>query len=161
MSFANTTPQAPNAPVPLATPTDAERLAGHLVEVMDTLVGVLQQETDLVCRPPVGGWQARGGQERTHPPLRRQRIAPAGKPEGLRADPPATLATMRARHDGFRALLQLNPTVPRPRTRCRKASCAGFPANLRARRCRRPTAHRRARRAGPQFRPTLALSRML
>jgi hypothetical protein len=112
MSFANTTPQAPNAPVPLATPTDAERLAGHLVEVMDTLVGVLQQETDLVR---AGRLSAAGKLEAAKSELTRLYVANALRLQASQKVfaqiPPATLATMRARHDGFRALLQLNLTV--------------------------------------------------
>ncbi len=36
------------SPAPIATAAEAEKLIAHFLEVMDTLVGVLRQETDLV-----------------------------------------------------------------------------------------------------------------
>ena len=44
------TPAAPTMTTsrPLTTAAEAEELATHYVDVMDTLIGVIQQETDLV-----------------------------------------------------------------------------------------------------------------
>ena len=36
------------SPAPIATAAEAEKLIAHFLEVMDKLVGVLRQETDLV-----------------------------------------------------------------------------------------------------------------
>ena len=44
------------SPAPIATAAEAEKLIAHFLEVMDKLVGVLRQETDLVRG---GGWRRR------------------------------------------------------------------------------------------------------
>src|SRR5438105_14460757 len=48
MSLAQLTSQATSAPAPVTTAADAERLAAHFIELMDTLIGVVRKETDLV-----------------------------------------------------------------------------------------------------------------
>ena len=92
------------SPAPIATAAEAEKLIAHFVAVMDALVGVVQQETELVR----GGRLAQGD-------LTQQYIAAALR---LRASQthlsrvmPDQLAALRHRHDAFRALLQINLTV--------------------------------------------------
>src|SRR5262249_26436745 len=100
-------------PAPIATAAEADKVVGHFLEVMDSLVAVVQQETELVragrlaqaseCAKPKGD-------------LTRLYIADTLR---LRAShsrlshlvPAAKLAALRQRHDAFRALLQFNLTV--------------------------------------------------
>ena len=42
------TSNPPATPAPVTTAADANKLAAHYIEVMDTLVDVIQQETELV-----------------------------------------------------------------------------------------------------------------
>ena len=97
---------------PVTTTAEVQALATHYVDVMEMLIGVIQQETDLV---------------------RQGRLAQASKlvePKGdlarlyiadtlrLRANQariaelaPDTLGALKRRHDSFRSLLQINLTV--------------------------------------------------
>jgi hypothetical protein len=112
MNFASPKTQAANAPAPIATPAEATRIAVNLLEMMDTLIDVLQQETDLMR---AGHLSAAGKLEAAKSDLTRRYVAGTlqlqASPNVVAQIPPETLATMRARHDGFRALLQINLTV--------------------------------------------------
>ena len=100
------------SPAPIATAAEAEKLIMQFVEVMDALVGVVQQETELVR----GGRLAQAAT--LAPPkadLTQQYIAAALR---LRASQnhlsrimPDQLDALRRRHDAFRALLKINLTV--------------------------------------------------
>ncbi len=100
------------SPAPIATAAEAEKLTTHFVEVMDALVGVVQQETDLV-RSGRLAQAAKLAQPKAD--LTRHYIADALR---LRASHthlaqimPDKLEALRRRHDAFRALLQINLTV--------------------------------------------------
>ena len=110
------TATAPNteaaAPRPVASPAEGERLIKHLLEVMDALLGTVEEETALV---------------------RAGKLAEAAKLEAVKAElsgmyigdtarirasqvylnqvAPALAAELRKRHDVFRAVLQMNLTV--------------------------------------------------
>jgi hypothetical protein len=100
------------SPPPIATAAEAEKLIAHFVEVMDALVGLVQQETELVR----GGRLAQAATLATPKgDLTQQYIAAALR---LRASQthlsrivPDKLEALRRRHDAFRALLQINLTV--------------------------------------------------
>lgn len=100
------------SPAPIATAAEAEKLIAHFVAVMDALVGVVQQETELVR----GGRLAQAATlAQPKGDLTQQYIAAALR---LRASQthlsrimPDRLAALRHRHDAFRALLQINLTV--------------------------------------------------
>jgi hypothetical protein len=100
-------------PAPIATAAEADRLIAGFSDVMDALVAVVQQETELVragrlaqaseCANPKGE-------------LTRRYIADmlrlrASQTQLSRLIPAAKLAALRQRHDAFRALLQFNLTV--------------------------------------------------
>jgi hypothetical protein len=100
-------------PAPVATAAEADKLLAHFGEVMDALVAVVQQETELVragrlaqaseCAKPKGE-------------LARLYIADtlrlrASQTQLSRLMPAAKLAALRQRHDAFRGLLQFNLTV--------------------------------------------------
>jgi hypothetical protein len=104
--------QTLTSPVPITTAAQAEELAAHFVHVMDTLIGVLQQETELVR----GGRLAQAAElEQPKADLARLYIADTLR---VRANQPQfqTLAAhlleqLLRRHESFRALLQINLTV--------------------------------------------------
>ena len=104
--------QVMTSPAPVTTAAEAERLVAHYVDVMDTLIEVIQQETDLVRagRLPQAAKLAEAKTE-----LARQYIADTLR---LRANQgelarlvPKTMTELVRRHDSFRALLQINLTV--------------------------------------------------
>jgi hypothetical protein len=100
------------SPAPIATAAEAEKLIAHFVEVMDALVAIVQEETELVR----GGRLAQAAQlAPVKADLTQQYIAAALR---LRASQthlsrlmPDQLEALRRRHDEFRALLQVNLTV--------------------------------------------------
>ena len=100
------------SPAPIATAAEAEKLIAHFLEVMDNLVGVLRQETDLVR----GGRLAQAAAlAQPKADLTSLYIAAALR---LRASQthlsriiPDRLAGLRRQHDTFRTLLQINLTV--------------------------------------------------
>jgi hypothetical protein len=100
------------SPAPVTTAAEADKLAEHFIEVMDALVQVVEQETELVRGGRLG---AAGQLAQAKADLSRLYIADMLR---LRASQsilsriaPAQLAAVRARHDTFRALLQINLTV--------------------------------------------------
>jgi hypothetical protein len=112
MAAAKPDAQTIRSPSPVATPQDAKALATHYIEVMDTLIGVIQQETDLVRR---GRLSQVATLEQSKTDLARLYIADTLR---LRAShvlfarlAPDVMAELVKRHDTFRALLQTNLTV--------------------------------------------------
>jgi hypothetical protein len=102
----------PGQKAPIATAAEADRVASHLLEVMDGLVDVLERETALVRE---GRLSAASQLEAAKSELTRLYVADTLR---LRASrqivaqiPTATIAAARARHETFRALLQTNLTV--------------------------------------------------
>ena len=101
-----------SAPAPVFTVAEAERLTSHLIEVMDALLEVVQQETELVR----AGRLAKAAQlEQPKSDLTRLYIADTLRLRASRAHLasiiPDTLDMLHRRHDTFRALLQVNLTV--------------------------------------------------
>jgi hypothetical protein len=100
------------SPAAITTAAEAEKLIAHFLEVMDKLVDVLRQETDLVR----GGRLAQAAAlAQPKADLTRLYIAAALR---LRASQthlaqiiPDRLAALRRHHDTFRTLLQINLTV--------------------------------------------------
>jgi hypothetical protein len=111
----NQHPQARQAPSPrplIATPADARKLAEELLDVMNKLLGVVEQETALV----------RAGKVREAMQLEQQKTALSGRyviaVETLRVAQshlsqvaPDLLASLKRHHETFRAMLQINLTV--------------------------------------------------
>jgi hypothetical protein len=101
------------SPAPVTTAAEAAVLIAHFTEVMETLVGVVQKETELVRAGHLG---KATGFEQPKADLARLYIADTLR---LRAShsylsrivPTAKLEALRLRHDAFRALLQINLTV--------------------------------------------------
>jgi hypothetical protein len=153
----------PTSPAPVATAAEAERLAAHLVDVMDSLVGVVQQEIDLVR---AGRLTAAARLEAAKSDLTRLYVADTlqlrASHKHLAAAAPATLTALRQRHDAFRALLQINMTVLATAHAVSEGIVRGVSDEL-ARKSAPQTYGASGRRVapGPGAGQPLALSRML
>ena len=97
---------------PVTTAAEAQELAAHYVEVMDTLIGVIQQETDLVRAGRLAQAeklaQPKGDLGRLYIAATLRLRANQARIAELAPD---LLEPLVRRHDSFRALLQINLTV--------------------------------------------------
>lgn len=112
MPATSSAPQSIASPAPVTTAAEAQALAAHYIEVMDTLIAVVQQETDLVRN---GRLTQAAALDKAKAELARLYIAATLR---LRASQghfkklaPETMPDLVRRHDRFRALLQTNLTV--------------------------------------------------
>jgi hypothetical protein len=97
---------------PVANGAEAELLMKHLMDVMDALLGVVEEETKLVRGGDLAG-AARLEPSKTE--LTRLYFHDAARlkssQELLKRTMPDVFAALRERHDLFHALLQINLTV--------------------------------------------------
>lgn len=97
---------------PIANVAEAEHLAGHLVDVMNSLLGVVQDETALVRD---GKLREATQLEATKAELSRLYIADTMRFKAsqsfLKQAAPALLDDLRNQHGQFNAALQMNLTV--------------------------------------------------
>lgn len=111
MTFAAALPDSTTL-APIATRNDAEHLAGHLAQVMDALVGLVEQETDLVR---AGKLRAAASLEESKAELTRAYLVDTMRVKANRGflaqAVPETMRQLGQRHDTFRAVLQMNLTV--------------------------------------------------
>jgi hypothetical protein len=101
------------SPAAITSAEEAETLTAHYFEVMEALVDVLKQETELVR---AGRLSAAAKLAEPKADLTRLYIANtlalrASQPHLSRILPAAKVEALRQRHDMFRALLQINLTV--------------------------------------------------
>ena len=101
------------SPAPVTRADEAEKLTAHFIEVMDALVGVVQQETELIR---AGRLSAATKLQDAKSDLTRLYIADtlalrASHSQLTRILPADKLEALRRRHDTFRTLLQINLTV--------------------------------------------------
>jgi hypothetical protein len=101
------------SPAPVSSAAEAEKLTAHVIEVMDSLINVLQQETDLVR---AGRLSRAADLAATKAELAHRYIADtlrlrASRTQLSRMMPADKIEALRHRHDAFRVLLQLNLTV--------------------------------------------------
>jgi hypothetical protein len=104
---------APETPArPVANSAEAEQLIKHLLDVMDALLGIVEEETELVR---AGNLAAAQKLEPDKTALSRMYITDTSRIRSsqgyLKQTMPALLDQLRERHDAFRALLQMNLTV--------------------------------------------------
>jgi hypothetical protein len=103
-------PAAP--PRPVGSAAEAELLIKHLMDVMDALLGIVEEETALVR---AGDLTAAHKLEPDKTELSRMYIADTSRirmsQSYLKRAAPAILDEARKRHETFRALLQINLTV--------------------------------------------------
>ena len=111
MSDAHTATQA-SPPGPVGSPAEAEVLIRHLLDVMDALLGTVEEETELVR---AGKLTEAARLEPAKTDLSRMYIADTAQIRGsqgyLTQTTPELIDELRKRHDLFRALLQINLTV--------------------------------------------------
>ncbi|MPZ39957.1 MAG: hypothetical protein GEU95_18240 [Rhizobiales bacterium] len=104
--------QTSATPAPVTTATDANELTAHYIEVMDSLLDVIQQESDLVR---AGALSQASALEQTKTELSRFYIADTLRLRANRAQlaqiAPEMMPELIRRHNDFRALLQINLTV--------------------------------------------------
>jgi hypothetical protein len=111
----NQHPQRQPAPaaVPMAsTPTEARKLAEHLVEVMSALLSLIERETELVRAGNIR--EAMAFEPKKTELTRRYVNAVAclkASQKYLTQAAPELLTTLHRHHDVFRAMLQINLTV--------------------------------------------------
>jgi hypothetical protein len=102
----------PTGPKAMTTMAEAQAVAAHLNEVMDALLTVVEQETDLVR---AGRIAAAAQLEQSKNDLTRLYVADTlalnANKGFIEAHQPALLKSLRQRHDNFHALLQINLTV--------------------------------------------------
>ena len=111
----NQHPLRREAPAPTAsasTPTDARKLAENLMDVMSTLLGVIERETELVR---AGKLREAMALEPNKTDLSRRYVNAVGQLKAsqkyLSQTAPELLTTLHRHHDTFRAMLQINLTV--------------------------------------------------
>jgi hypothetical protein len=103
-------------PQPVATPAitqaDVRRLAAELVDVMDALLKVVEQETELVRAGKIADGMALDIRKTE---LSRHYVGIVSTLKAnrdyLKSTSPDLLATLHRHHDVFRAMLQMNLTV--------------------------------------------------
>ncbi len=102
----------PPAPRPVSSHADAEFLVKHLLDVMDALLGTVEEETQLVR---AGKLNDAAALEASKSDLSRLYIADTlrvrASQDYLVKTVPETIERLRKRHEEFRALLQINLTV--------------------------------------------------
>jgi hypothetical protein len=109
----NTANSVKSAPIrPVDSPGEAEALIKHLSEVMDALLGTVEEETELVR---AGKLYEASKLEPAKAELSLMYIADTTRIKASRSylarTAPARVEDLRKRHDMFRALLQINLTV--------------------------------------------------
>jgi len=110
------TPASPNqvqpVPAPVTSAVEAAELAAHFARVMNALIEVIEEETELVR---TGRSSDAVGLEPKKNELARRYLADANRMKSgrdyLRLHAPDLLKELQERHDLFRALLQINLTV--------------------------------------------------
>src|ERR1700722_3433682 len=105
-------PMQPTLARPVGDPTEAHAVIGHLSDVMDALLGVVEEETKLVRQGKLTE-VARLEPKKTN--LARLYLSDTARLQAsqsyLAKAVPGVLQVLRERHNTFRAMLQINLTV--------------------------------------------------
>jgi hypothetical protein len=154
----------PAAPAPaIATPVEARKLAGELMEVMSALLGIIERETELVR---AGKVREAIGLEDQKGELSRRYMAAVERLKNsqkyLAQVSPELLTTLRRHHDTFRAMLQVNLTVLATAHAVSEGIVRGVNAEIQRRNIPNTyTASGRRAAPGPRNMTPLAVSRSL
>jgi flagellar biosynthesis/type III secretory pathway chaperone len=112
LAHAHATNAQAATPAPVTNASDADALAAHYVEVMDSLLDVIQQETELVR---AGSLAQASVLEPKKTELSRLYVADTLRLRANRAQlaqiAPEVMPELVRRHNDFRTLLQINLTV--------------------------------------------------
>jgi hypothetical protein len=156
--------QQPPAPAaPAATPGDARKLAEGLMDVMSTLLGVIERETELVR---AGKLREAMALEPKKTELSRRYVNAIGLLKAsqryLSQTAPELLNTLHRHHDTFRAMLQINLTVLATAHAVSESIVRGVNAEMQQRNIPNTyTAAGRRATPGPRHMTPLAISRSL
>ncbi len=105
-------PMQPTLARPIGDPAEAQAVIGHLSDVMDALLGVVEEETKLVRLGKLSE-VARLEPRKTN--LARLYLADTARLQAsqpyLAKTVPGVLQVLRERHNTFRSMLQINLTV--------------------------------------------------
>ena len=97
---------------PATTPADAKRLAHDMIDVMTSLLGLVERETELVR---AGDIRQAMALEANKSELSRKYVGSIGRLKAshkfMQAKTPELLTALHRHHDTFRAMLQINLTV--------------------------------------------------
>jgi Trp operon repressor len=106
------TSSAPASPVPASTPVEARKLAEGLMQIMSSLLGIVERETELVR---AGNVREAMALETEKSQMSRQYVDAISKltrsRDYLKQSTPELLTALHRHHDTFRAMLQVNLTV--------------------------------------------------
>jgi len=112
MTRESAAPQEPTLTRPIDNQKEAQQVIGHLSDVMDALIGVVEEETKLVRAGRLTE-VARLRNEKTN--LARLYLSDAARLQAshgyLAKTIPGVLRVLRERHNTFRSILQVNLTV--------------------------------------------------
>ncbi|CAN5483844.1 hypothetical protein BH10PSE11_BH10PSE11_22800 [soil metagenome] len=104
--------KAPSPSAPASTPIEARKLAEGLMQIMSTLLGIVERETELVR---AGDVRAAMALESEKSEMSRQYVDAISKltrsRDYLKQSTPELLTALHRHHDTFRAMLQVNLTV--------------------------------------------------
>lgn len=104
--------KSPAAPAPAATPVEARKLAEGLIQIMGTLLSIVERETELVR---AGNVREAMALETQKSETSRQYVDAISRltrsRDYLLQSTPELLTALHRHHDTFRAMLQVNLTV--------------------------------------------------
>lgn len=104
--------KSPDAPAPAASPVEARKLAEALIQIMGTLLSIVERETELVRAGNVREAMALESQKGE---TSRQYVDAISRltrsRDYLMQSTPELLTALHRHHDTFRAMLQVNLTV--------------------------------------------------
>ncbi len=104
--------KAPAPSAPASTPIEARKLAEGLIQIMSTLLGIVERETELVR---AGNIRAAMALEAEKSQTSRQYVDAIANltrsRDYLKQSTPELLTALHRHHDTFRAMLQVNLTV--------------------------------------------------
>lgn len=105
-------PQASPLPSPVATPADARKLAGDMLDIMNALLAVIERETELVRAGKIREGMTLGSRKtelsrRYADAIRQFKASQAYMMQST----PDLLTALQHHHETFRAMLQVNLTV--------------------------------------------------
>jgi hypothetical protein len=104
--------KAPAPSAPASTPIEARKLAEGLIQIMSTLLGIVERETELVR---AGDVRAAMALESDKSEMSRQYVDAISKltrsRDYFKQSTPELLTSLHRHHDTFRAMLQINLTV--------------------------------------------------
>lgn len=104
--------RAPASPAPASTPIEARKLAEGLMQIMSSLLGIVERETELVR---AGNVREAMALETEKGEMSRQYVDAISKltrsRDYLKQSTPELLTALHRHHDTFRAMLQVNLTV--------------------------------------------------